>query len=107
MNGYGCCEPLTDRLDLVLTVSGIRRISISPWADVTVAAEQLGPDYIFSWKPKPMHLVGDFDEDRIRAYIRKTVELAAVSNAVLEIVLKDTHTCEHHPERFDRWSQTA
>jgi len=25
----------------------------------------------------------------------------------MEIILKDTHTCEHHPERFDRWLAIA
>jgi hypothetical protein len=25
----------------------------------------------------------------------------------MEMVLKDTHTCEHHPERFDRWVAIA
>ena len=28
-------------------------------------------------------------------------------DCVLEIVLKDTHTCEHHPERFDDWTRIA
>jgi hypothetical protein len=23
------------------------------------------------------------------------------------MILKDTHTCEHHPERFDRWARIA
>ena len=32
-------------------------------------------------------------------------ELAAEHGNVLEIVLKDTHTCEGHTERFDRWAQ--
>jgi hypothetical protein len=26
---------------------------------------------------------------------------------ILEIILKDTHTCEHNPERFDRWLEIA
>ena len=107
LNGYGCCEPLTDRIDLVLTVPGIRRLSISPWADFQVAAEQLGQDYILSWKPKPMHLVGEFREPDVRAYIRTALETALEHHAVLEMILKDTHTCDHHPERFDRWSQIA
>jgi hypothetical protein len=33
------------------------------------------------------------------------MELARQYNNVLEIILKDTHTCENHPERFDRWTQ--
>jgi len=107
LTGYGCCEDLSDRLDMVFAIPGIRRISISPFADVDVSAEQMQGDYIFSWKPHPAHLVGAFDEDMIRAYIRHTVEAARANNCVLEMILKDTHTCEHHPQRFDRWSQIA
>jgi hypothetical protein len=107
LNGYGCCEPLTDRMELVLTIPNIRRISISPWAHVDAAAEQLGPKAIFSWKPRPMDLVGEFDEPRIRGFIEHTVSQAQKHNCALEMILKNTHTCEHHPERFDRWSQIA
>ncbi len=107
LTGYGCCEPLTDRLEMVFSIPGIRRISISPWADARIAAEQLGGDYIFSWKPKPMHLVGDFDEELIRSYLRETIDLGLANNCTLEMILKDTHTCEHHPERFARWSRIA
>ncbi|TVR55660.1 MAG: hypothetical protein EA426_14700 [Spirochaetaceae bacterium] len=107
LTGYGCCEPLTDRLDHVFSIPGIRRLSISPFADVRLAAEGLGDRYIFSWKPRPMDLVGSFSEERIRAYIRNTIELAAANSCVLEMILKDTHTCENHPERFDRWANIA
>ncbi len=107
LNGYGCCEPLTDRLGYVFQIPGIRRLSISPWADTRIAAEELGPNYIYSWKPRPMDLVGDFDEEKIRAYLRNTLELGAANNCVLEMILKDTHTVEHHPDRFDRWSKIA
>jgi len=63
--------------------------------------------YIFSWKPQPAHLVGNFDENLIRNYLRNTVDVAHQNNCVLEMILKDTHTCEHHPECFDRWMQIA
>jgi len=23
------------------------------------------------------------------------------------MILKDTHTCQHHPERFDQWTRIA
>ena len=26
---------------------------------------------------------------------------------MLEIILKDTHTCDHHPERFTLWTKIA
>jgi len=107
LNGYGCCEDLTRKLDYVFTIPNIRRISISPFANVETCAEKLQGDYIFSWKPHPAHLVGQFDEGAIRSYIRHTIEATQKHGCVLEIILKDTHTCEHHPERFDRWTQIA
>lgn len=107
MTGYGCCEDLTRKLEHVFTIPRIRRISIAPWADVDVCAEKLKGNYIFSWKPNPAHLVGNFNADAIRAYIRHTVEVAQANGCVLEMILKDTHTCEHHAERFDEWTRLA
>lgn len=105
LNGYGCCEDLSKKLEEVFTIPNIRRISISPFADVAVCASKLKSDYIFSWKPHPAHLVGEFNQEQIRDYLRHTVELSRQHGNMLEIILKDTHTCEHHPERFDRWTQ--
>jgi len=48
LTGYGCCEDLTQKLDSVLAIPNIRRISISPFADVDACAEKLGGGYIFS-----------------------------------------------------------
>lgn len=107
LNGYGCCEDLSRKLDAVLTIPNIRRISIAPSADVDRCAERLQGRAIFSWKPNPAHLVGDFNPERVRAMIRHTIEVAAANGCVLEIILKDTHTCEQHPERFDQWTQVA
>lgn len=104
--GYGCCEDLTHKLRFVLTLPRLRRVSISPWADVDSCATQLaGANVIFMWKPQPAHLVGTFNEALIRATIRRGLTAARTHGCVLEMALLDTHTCENHPERFDRWSQ--
>jgi len=105
LNGYGCCENLADKLDDVFTIPRLRRISISPFAPVEPCAERLGSEYIFSWKPHPSHLVGQFDEGRIRRYLENG--LRATRGCVVEMILKDTHTCEHHSERFTRWTEIA
>lgn len=107
LKGYGCCEDLTGKLDLVFDIPQIRRISISPWADVDIFTERLAGNYVFSWKPNPAHLVGGFDEAEVAAYVRHTVEVAQSHRRVLEMVLKDTHTCERQTDRFDRWTQLA
>jgi len=105
LNGYGCCEDLSRKLDDIFTIPNIRRISIAPFANVDICAPKLKGDYIFSWKPHPAHLIGDFNPDMIRDHIQYTLDVAYEHGNVLEIILKDTHTCEHHPDKFDYWSQ--
>jgi hypothetical protein len=107
LNGYGCCEALDKKLDYVFSIPNMRRISISPWADVDVCAERLNGSYIFSWKPNPAHLVGNFSEEQIRGYIQHTLDVTKANGCVTEMVLKDTHTCENQPARFTRWTDIA
>lgn len=105
LSGYGCCDDLSRKMDYVSQIPNIRRISIAPWADVDRSAERISDDYIFSWKPKPFHLVGTFDAQSVREYITHTLDVT--QGCAIEMILKDTHTCEHHPERFTQWTEIA
>jgi hypothetical protein len=106
LNCYACCEPIHDRLDAILRIPHLRRLSISPWTDREISAEKLGAQVIYSWKPNPARLAGiRFDEELVRREIRETLQIA--QGCIVEIILKDTHTCNHDPARFDRWCQIA
>lgn len=105
LTGYGCCEDLTQKLDSVFQIPGIRRISVSPWADVLECAHKIRDQYILSWKPNPAHLAGGFDAPMVEDYLKKAVKDAR--NCSLEIILKDTHTCNNKAERFTQWSALA
>lgn len=107
LTGYGCCEDLSRKLDGVFSMNGMRRISVAPFADVKACAEKILDRYIFSWKPNPSHLVGKFDTEAIRSYIRSALEVTGANGCVVEMVLKDTHTCEGRPERFREWVRIA
>jgi hypothetical protein len=78
---------------------------MSPWANVQRAAPVMGNRAIFSWKPAPMQLTGAFDEDAIRRNLSESIAICAANDCTLEIILKDTHTCDHQPWRFARWAQ--
>jgi len=101
LTGYGCCDDLTRKMHYVFKTPNLRRISISPWADIGSCAEKIQNNYILSWKPNPAYMAGDFDIDFIGKYIDKSIK--AAQGSVMEIVLKDTHTCSQHPERFGQW----
>ncbi|OGV56924.1 MAG: hypothetical protein A2X49_02095 [Lentisphaerae bacterium GWF2_52_8] len=107
LNSYGCCEPLHRKLDLIeKNVPRLRRVSISPWADVRVSAEAIGRKYIFSWKPNPAILAGDkFNESQIMEDIRTT--LKATKGCVVEMIMKDTHTVRNEPWRLSKWVDMA
>ena len=106
LNGYGCCENLTKKLKYVMQIPNIRRISISPWADVETCAEILKDKYIYSWKPNPSYIAMDnFNEEFIKKDIQHTLDVT--KDCILEIILKDTHTCRNQPQRFTKWTKIA
>ena len=73
---YGCCEPLDRKIDIVRKLPNLRKISITPWADVKRAAEQMGPDFVMARKPNPaMVAVPELDEDALRADIAETLDV--------------------------------
>lgn len=106
LNCYGCCEPLHQRIDAVLThVPHLRRVSVSPWCDQAVMAEKLGAQCIFSRKPNPATICMAWDEQVIRQDLRQTLCLAG--HNPLEIILKDTHTVQNEPWRLKTWVRIA
>lgn len=103
---YGCCEPVDSRWHVIEKIPNLRRVSISPWANVRKMAENLGRDYVFSRKPNPAYVsTGRWDEDLIRADLRETIE--ATKGANVELILKDVHTVNHQPWRLGRWVEIA
>ena len=105
---YGCCDRLDDRLDVICRMPNIRKISCSPWSDREKFAERLDPKYIMSNKPTPALLAGSsFDEDAVRADLRRTIDAAKRNGLCLEMILKDISTVKYHPERLWRWSEIA
>ncbi len=104
---YGCCEPIDKRLDLLINrVPNLRRLSISPWSDRHLAAQRIGKNYVFSWKPNPSYICSPQpDWDAARKAIEETVDIAR--NCCLEMIMKDTHTFCNDPSRIGQWARIA
>ena len=106
LNAYGCCEPLDKKMDCVKQIPRLRRISMSPWIDPERAAKELGGRYIFSYKPNPAMMASiEWDPDAVRRGIREFLE--QTRGCVVEMVMKDTHTCNHQPQRMSDWVRIA
>ena len=103
LNGYGCCDDLTEKLDGVLEIKNLRRVAACPWANLGKMAQRLKKDYILTWKPNPAYLAGEyFDEAQVEKYMLESLEAAKCGYP--EIILRDTHSCRNDPKRFTQFA---
>jgi hypothetical protein len=99
---YGCCEDLTRKIGRLRRIRNLRRIAVTPSADVARCAEQIGQDYVLSWRPNPSDMICcGFDPDHIRKVVRNGME--ASRGCHVDITLKDVETVQGHPENLREW----
>jgi len=105
---YGCCEPLHDKIDIVKKLPNLRKLSITPWADVRKSAERIGSDYVLSRKPNPATVgVPTLNEEALRKDILETLEVCRENNTPCEFILKDISSVAHNPRNLERWEQVV
>lgn len=101
---YGCCEDLTRKIDLLRKIPNLRRIAVTPWADVRACAEQIQQDYVFSWRPSPAEMIcTGFDPEKVRPFIRAGLE--ASKNCHVDITLKDIETIDGNFDNLIEWTR--
>lgn len=91
LSAYGCCEDLTGKIALLKRIRNLRRIAVTPWADLRKCVEQIGTDYVISWRPSPTDVIcTGLNRDRLRRLIREGLE--ACRGCCVDITLKDHET---------------
>jgi hypothetical protein len=99
---YGCCEDLGQKIGMLRRLKNLRSIAVTPVANVRQCAEQIGADYVLSWRPNPTDMVCyGYDEGKIRRIIGEG--LAACRGGYPHIHLKDVETVEGDVSRLARW----
>ena len=105
---YGCCEDLSEKIDILRQVRNLRSIAVTPWANVPRAAEQIRTDYVASWRPSPADTVCcGFQPQRVRSILRNGVRAFREHGCPLEINLKDVKTVEGDGGRLRRFARIA
>lgn len=105
---YGCCEPLSDRLDMLKKAyPNLRKIGTSPWSDVWRTAEETHGEYVVSKKPNPANVQSVVDPEVVRKEITETVEACLKYNCPCDITLKDISTVGERPENIIEWTKTV
>ncbi len=105
---YGCCEPLDRKIDILEQIPNLRKISITPWADINVAAEAIGGRYVISCKPNPSQLaLGRLNREAVEAELSEIIKACRKNQCSFELVLKDVSTMQGNPQCLFEWEQIA
>lgn len=106
LNFYGCCEPLHKKINMLRQVPNLRKISMSPRANLEEGAARIGGDYVISYKPNPAILATDeWDPEAARAQLRG--DLKKTRGCVVEVIMKDVSTVRYEPQRLWEWARIA
>jgi len=100
---YGCCEDLTLKIPSLKKVKNLRRIGVTPFADIVKCAEQIGGDYVLSYRPHPTLVTHGFHEDAARKSLRADFDVLMRNGCKFEVMLKDVETLSGHPENLAKW----
>jgi hypothetical protein len=100
---YGCCEPVHDRLPLIMeAIPNLRSVSVSGWSDLAKVAEMLGKRYVYSRKPTPALLSGANPPwDLAKQDMVKTRQ--ATKGCCVEILFRDLYTVAGERVRLAKW----
>jgi len=106
---YGCCEPLDRKIALLRKrFRNLRKISITPWADVDRAAQNIGRDFVLAAKPNPAFVSSrTFDPKPVEEEIERCLVACRRHGTVCEFVLKDISTIANDPRNLTQWAATA
>jgi len=104
---YGCCEPLSGKIDLLRRIPNLRKISVSPWCKTRQIVEKAGGDYVLSRKPNPAIFAEDgWHPERARADLVEFLQ-AGGDQCHIEFIMKDISTVRFEPQRLWDWARTA
>jgi hypothetical protein len=104
---YGCCEPLSGKIEILRRIPNLRKISVSPWCKTEQLIAQVGGDWVLSRKPSPAILAEDtWHPERARAALVAFME-ATGGRCHVELIMKDISTVRYQPQRLWEWEKIA
>ena len=105
---YGCCEPLDKKMEILRRIPNLRKISVNYRCNLDRVAADMGPRYVWSYKPSPAVLAEDgWRPELARAEMVAVAEKARATGSHVEFIMKDVSTVRYHPERLWDWARIA
>jgi len=108
LNIYGCCEPLDKRWHVIKKIPKLRKVTVSPWSNVDIMAENIGKDYIYCRKVNPSFIsTSHLDEQNVRKELRDTFIATSKNNCRVQVLMRDIVSLSWNPDNAIRWTKIA
>jgi len=86
---FGCCEAVHHLMPSLLRLHGLRKVSVTPWCDLSILTRTCPTDIIWCCKPIPLLLCDDtFSETALRHHLREILDRG--QDHFVEFVYRDT-----------------
>ena len=104
LNYYGCCEPLHNKIEILKSIPNLRKISMSPWADIEKTVEKTDGKHVLSYKPNPnVFATDEWNPTQTRKNLSETLD--KTRGCVVEVIMKDISTVRYKPQWLWEWSE--
>jgi hypothetical protein len=105
---YGCCEKLDNKIDGVLSLPNIQKISCSPYSLTDAFFEKVGDKAVISLKPNSLLLAQPtWDKEAVRRELVEACKLARKYNCHMEVLMKNLINIGEGPYRLWEWCDMA
>lgn len=102
---YGCCEDLTNKIDMVLSIPNLRKFVCSAWTDIGRLARTVGTRYTIEWRQKASDVVFPADLSAVKSNLEKGLAMARGCHVM--IVLQELETVNGNLRRLADWAALA
>jgi len=102
---YGCCEDLTQKIDILLRIPNLRVFVCSAWTDLDRVVDACGTDYTIMWRQPAHGVVFPDDLAPIREHLEEGMR--KLEGRYYQVVLRELETLHGHPDRLREWAQIA
>jgi hypothetical protein len=103
---YGCCEDLSQKIPLILSIPNLRRFVCSPWTDIGKLAAAVGSRVSIEWRQKATDAVyAPAGLQPLRQHLEQGLRLARGGH--LCIVLQELETVNDNRRRLAEWAALA
>jgi hypothetical protein len=102
---YGCCEDLTQKIDLVLRIPNLRIFVCSAWTDLDRVLEACGTRYTIMWRQSAQAVTYAEDLAPLRNHLEAGMK--KLRGHFYQVVLREIETLRGHANRLREWAQIA